>query len=84
MSIKDKINDLFKHKPTHIYISNKEIDIELQDTVITYDLLDRLSVLLNTKKINIGDYRSTDGCESCDWGSTTTVTISCQDCTIGK
>jgi hypothetical protein len=42
---------------------------------ITYDSMRALADHFGTTKIDIGDFSKTDGCETCDYGSTMCCTV---------
>lgn len=42
---------------------------------VSFDVLEKLGNLLNTKNISIGDKENWGGCETCDYGSSYTVSF---------
>lgn len=48
----------------------------------TFEFLAEISEFLSTKNINIGNQYSNSGCETCDWGSSYSLTLYIKDCEI--
>jgi hypothetical protein len=60
------------------YSDNHNIDMEVEGREgggLTFDFLAFLSSIFNTKNINIGESRRSDGCDTCGHGETTTIEI---------
>lgn len=51
---------------------------ELGESAVQFTDLEFLAHLFGTKNINIGEYDHRGGCESCDYGSRSSVTIFCK------
>ncbi len=49
------------------------------DGFANFEFLSALSELLNTKRLDLTDEDHSPGCESCDWGSSSSVTVVARD-----
>lgn len=54
------------------------VDLNVVNDVF-FEHLEKLSKILDTKRINLSDYEHYGGCETCDHGSTKTVTVYCRN-----
>lgn len=62
-----------KNSESYAYALNITQMYEFVD--INFDFLEKLSKMFETKNINIGDKESRAGCETCDYGSSYSLTI---------
>ena len=55
-------------------------EVEADDDSVDFDKLARLSDLLHTRKINLSkSYKAQLGCETCGYGKSTLVPVTCSD-----
>lgn len=79
MSLETQIKAIFEADHVNVYPSNNQyytIEITASDTLsVTFDQLSQLSVMLNTKNINLNSRYESGGCDTCDHGAKTTCTL---------
>lgn len=84
----NKISSGYDDLITTILFEDKICSIKLKKMyqglgdLVSFENLTWLSKLLNTDKINLKDEFYNRGCDSCDYGSTQSVTIVCEDIKI--
>lgn len=82
IEMRKKAKDYLKVDNVDIYkIKDSENDYEViiskqYDYVdLTFEVLNELSEMFGTSKINIGQKSNSPGCESCDYGSEYSITL---------
>lgn len=78
--LSEKAKEIFGAHVSSVYGWGNEVHIELSNpNNVSFDALKKLSDLLGTTNINLGDYSKSSGCPTCDYGATEKVTITCKD-----
>lgn len=96
MEIKEKIQEIVDAQEKKVYLSdfsskvrvnpkNATVTVEVEcmyhlEGFVSFDLLSQISEVLGTKDISIQDEWYTPGCDTCDYGSSSSATIVATNC----
>ena len=90
--LREAIQDLLKTHGFGSCVDNVYIDHRYKDVTIdvtdrseipaTFNIFSALSELLGTRKIDLGSFSKTRGCETCDYGSELSATYVCREVDI--